>query len=64
VKRAPHWLAALLACAAPGLHAQAVEPEPAPPAPPQRVEIRGNEVSDTEQRRRRSVATSIVGLAT
>jgi iron complex outermembrane receptor protein len=61
VKRAPHWLAALLACAAPGLRAQAVEPEPAPPAPPQRVEIRGNEVSDTEQRRRRSVATSIVG---
>ncbi len=61
MRRAVHLLAATLACAAPGLRAQAVEPEPAPPPAPQRVEIRGNEVSDTEQQRRRSVATTIVG---
>jgi outer membrane receptor for ferrienterochelin and colicins len=61
LRRDPHLLAAMLACAASGLRAQAVEPEPAPPPTPQRVEIRGNEVSDTEQQRRRSVATSIVG---
>jgi iron complex outermembrane receptor protein len=61
LKQAAGLVAALLACAASGLRAQAVEPEPAPPSPPQRVEIRGNEVSDTEQQRRRPVATSIVG---
>ncbi|MEN9418734.1 MAG: hypothetical protein RI988_2354 [Pseudomonadota bacterium] len=44
-----------------GLQAQSVEPEAAPPPAPQRVEIRGNEVSDAEQRRRRPVATTIVG---
>ncbi|MFM7705504.1 MAG: TonB-dependent receptor plug domain-containing protein, partial [Rubrivivax sp.] len=60
--RTARLLTAALACAAgDGLRAQAVEPEPAPPPAPQRVEIRGNEVSDTEQQRRRSVATSIVG---
>ena len=41
--------------------AQGVEPEPPPAPPPQRVEVRASEVNDTEQRRRRPVATAIVG---